>query len=205
MPRRPALGPAFAALCALTALTACQGSPEAGHPNTTSVSTSATPTPTPTAAPSTPTWTPEQEAAITAAEARYASARAAVDQAMAAPTKVNRTALEKAGNGGSWILAVLQDIINYQDYGWYQTGRTKVTNTRVTSVKLNAEQPEVLLVSCIDTSATVIRFQKSGKPVPLGPGNGHRHKFSSQMVYAPPAAGGTKVWWLIADKALGSC
>ncbi|MER7247982.1 hypothetical protein [Kribbella sp. NPDC000426] len=33
MPRRPALGPTTAVLCALTALTACQGSPEAGHPD----------------------------------------------------------------------------------------------------------------------------------------------------------------------------
>ncbi len=77
MTPRPALGTALAALCALTALTACQGSPEAGHPNTTPASPSATPTPT---APSTPTWTPEEEAAITAAKARYVAATAAVDR-----------------------------------------------------------------------------------------------------------------------------
>ena len=202
MPSRPALGRATAALCALLALTSCQGSPEAGHPNTTP--TSPPPTPTPTA-PSTPTWTPAEEAAITAAKARYVAARAAVDKTLSTPTKADRTALEKAGNGGAWMLTVLQDVVNYQDYGWYQTGQTKVTNTVVTSVKLNLEQPEVRLLSCVDSSAIVIRFQKDGKPVPLGPGNGRRHKVASQLVYAPPATGGTKMWWLMTDKASGTC
>ena len=103
------------------------------------------------------------------------------------------------------MLTVLQDVVNYQNYGWYQTGQTKVTNTVITSVKLNLEQPEVRLVSCVDSSAIVIRFQKDGKPVPLGPGNGRRHKVTSQFVYAPPAAGGKKMWWLIAEKASGTC
>ncbi|MEJ1110798.1 MULTISPECIES: hypothetical protein [unclassified Kribbella] len=202
MTRRPALGPATAALSALLALTACQASPEAGRPNTTPTSPTATPTPT---APSTPEWTPEQQAAITAAKARYTAARAAIDKAMLAPTKATRTDLEKAGNGGSWILTILQDILNFEDYGWYQTGNTKITNTMVTSVKLDLQQPEVRMVSCIDSSAVVIRFQKDGKPVPTGPGNGNRQKFSSQLVYAPPAPGGQKMWWLIADKAMGAC
>ncbi|MEU4295174.1 hypothetical protein AB0E63_43730 [Kribbella sp. NPDC026596] len=201
MTRRP-LTTAVVLLSALTALTGCNGSPEAGRPNTNP--TSPTPTPTPTA-PSTPAWTPEEEAAITAAKARYVAARAAVDKTLSTPTKADRTALEKAGNGGAWMLTVLQDVINYQDYGWYQTGQTKVTNTVVTSVKLNLEQPQVRLVSCVDSSAIVIRFQKDGKPVPLGPGNGRRHKVASQLVYAPPAAGGTKMWWLMTDKASGTC
>jgi hypothetical protein len=202
MTPRPALGTATAALCALLALTACQGSPKAGHPNTTPVTPTATQTPT---GPSTPAWSSEQQTAIKAAEAQYATARAAIDKAMAAPTKAERSDLEKAGNGGAWILTVLEDIINFEDYGWYQTGKTKITNTAVTSVKLDLPQPEVRLVNCVDSSAIVIRFQKTGKPVPMGPGNGNRRKFASQIVYAPPAAGGPKRWWLIADKALGAC
>jgi hypothetical protein len=118
---------------------------------------------------------------------------------------MNRPALEKAGNGGTWILAALEDLLNLQHDGWYQTGNVKVTNTVVTSVKLNLEQPEVRLASCLDSSAVVIRFQKDRKPVPLGPGNGRRHKFASRLVYAPPAAGGAKMWWLIEDKGLGPC
>jgi hypothetical protein len=204
MTPRPALGPAAAALCALLALTACQGSPEAGHPNTTPVSPTPTPTPTVTA-PSTPSWTPQEQAAITAAKARYVAARTAVDKAMSAPTKIDRSALERAGNGGTWILSALEGLLNLQHDGWYQTGNVKVTNTTVTSVKLNAAQPEVRLVSCLDSSAVVIRFQKDGKPVPLGPGNGRRHKFASRLVYAPPAAGGTKLWWLIAETGTGAC
>jgi hypothetical protein len=200
MPSRPALGRATAALCALLALTSCQGSPEAGHPNTTPISPTSTPT-----APSPPTWTPEEQKAITAAKTRYTVARAAVDKAMSDPSAVNRPALEKAGNGGTWIIAALENLLNLQHDGWFQTGNVKITNTVVSSIKLNLEQPEVRLVSCLDSSAVVIRFQKDRKPVPMGPGNGRRHKFASRLVYAPPAAGGTRMWWLIEDKGVGPC
>jgi hypothetical protein len=200
MTRRP-LATAVATLSALAALTACNSSPEAGRPNTTSP----TATPTPTATPSSPTWTPEQQAAIAAAKARYTVARAAVDKAMSTPTATNRPALEKAGNGGTWIIDALEDLINLQHDGWYLTGSTKVTNTVVSSVKLNLEQPEVRLVSCLDGSAIVVRLQKNHKPVPLGPGNSRRQKWASRLVYAPPAAGGTKMWWLIEDKGIGPC
>ncbi|TCC35048.1 hypothetical protein [Kribbella sindirgiensis] len=47
MPRRPALGPTTAALCALLALTACEGSPEAGRPNTSPTSPPASTASTP--------------------------------------------------------------------------------------------------------------------------------------------------------------
>jgi hypothetical protein len=200
MPSRPALGRATAALCALLALTSCQGSPEAGHPNTTPIS----PTPTPTA-PSTPTWTPEQEAAITAAKARYAAATAAVDRALVDPATLNRSALEKAGIGGEWIITVIDQARTMTRSGWYQTGSTKITKTAVTSVKVDGEQPEVNLSNCLDSSQQVIRFKKDGKPVPMGPGNGRRHQFASRLVYAPPAPGGQKMWFLISDKDTGTC
>ncbi|MGW7686075.1 hypothetical protein ACWGID_35360 [Kribbella sp. NPDC054772] len=203
MRRRP-LATAAATLSALTALTACNGSPEAGQPNTTPPTTSATPTPTPTA-PSTPTWTPEEQAAITAAKTQYSVARAAIDAALAAPTKADRNKLEKAGNGGEWITSVLEDVINFQNYGWYESGRTKVTTAQVSSVNLKLQQPEVRLTNCIDSSAIIIRFQKDGKPVPMGPGTSKRQKVSSRVVFAPPAAGGGKRWWLIAEKELGTC
>lgn len=202
MTRRPALGPATAALSALLALTACQASPEAGRPNTTPTSPTATPTPT---APSTPEWTPQQQAAITAATARYAAARAAVEKALLDPARLNRSTLEKAGNGGEWILAVIGDARFQARNGWYQTGTAKISATKATSVKLGAPQPEVQLTNCIDSSGVVTRFKKDGKPVPMGPGNGNRHTFSSRLVYAPPAQGAQKMWFLISEKATGEC
>jgi hypothetical protein len=199
MHRRSAL--ALATLTTLTALTACQGSPEAGRPNTAPPTPSVTPTPTPSA-PSTPT--PEQ-AAATAAKARYAAAQAAIDAAAATPTVNNRPALEKAGIGGTAVLDVVESLINLRADGWYQTGRVTIVSTAISSVKLNLQQPEVRLLSCLDSSSTVVRFQKNGKAVPLGPGNGNRHKFASRIVYAPAATGATKMWWLIENKAAGSC
>jgi hypothetical protein len=204
MPRRPAFLPATAAICALLALTACQGSPEAGRPDTTATSSSFTPTPAPTA-PSTPTWTPEELAAITAAKARYAAATAAVDQALTKPATFDRSALEKAGVGGAWIIDVIDQARAFTRSGWYQTGRTSITNTQVVSVKLDGAQPEVKLTNCLDTSKLVVRFEKNGKPVPMGPGNGDRHKFASRLVYAPPAPGGQKMWFLIEDQGAGQC
>lgn len=204
MPRRPAFAPATAALCALLALPACQGSPEAGHPSTSPISTTPTPSATRMASP-TPTWTHEEQTAISAAKRQYAVARAAVDAALAAPAKADRTKLEKAGNGGEWITTVLEDIINFQNYGWYETGRTKVTNIQVTSVNLKLQQPEVSLTSCIDSSAVVIRTQADGKPVPIGAGTSSRQKVSARIVYAPAVAGSAKRWWLVAEKELGPC
>ncbi|MFI5730965.1 hypothetical protein ACIA49_12650 [Kribbella sp. NPDC051587] len=200
MPRRPALGPATAALCALLALTACQSSPEAGHPNTAPPSVSPTPT-----APSTPAWTPEEQTAITAAKARYAAITAAVDLAYGRPAELSRPALEKAGAGSEFIISVIDGARTLARSGWYQTGSTRIASTQITSVKLDGEQPEVNLANCLDTSKLVLRFQKDGKPVPVGPGNGNRHKFTSRLVYAPPAPGGKKIWFLVTDKAAGQC
>ncbi|MFC5265682.1 hypothetical protein ACFPJ1_26530 [Kribbella qitaiheensis] len=200
MIRRPLL-PA-AALCATLALAACNNSPEAGRPDATPPSTPTTATPT---APTTPIYTAEEQAAIAAAKARYVAARAAVDNAFANPTNFNRAALVKAGVGGNWILAVTQDVSSLKSFGWYRAGRVKIPSTQVDSVKLDNSQPEVRLTNCIDTSAVVTRFRKDNKPVPMGPGNGKRHRFKSQLVYASPSTGGPRIWFLIEDKAAGAC
>ncbi|MEV5963720.1 hypothetical protein AB0L70_18270 [Kribbella sp. NPDC051952] len=200
MTRRPLT--TAAATLSLLLLTACTGSPEAGHPNTTPPPPTSTPTPT---APSTPTWTPEQQTAITAAKARYLTATAAVDQALANPAALNRASLEKAGVGGEWIITVIDQARSMTRSGWYQTGRTVVASTAVTSVNAGGAQPEVKLTNCLDSSKLVIRFKKDGKPVPTGPDNGRRHQFASRLVYAPPAPGGTKMWFLISDKDSGTC
>ncbi|RZU12534.1 hypothetical protein EV645_5806 [Kribbella rubisoli] len=205
MPRRAPLGPALVALCALTALTACNGSPEAGHPNTVPVPTSPSSSPAPSPTSSGPQWTAEEQTAITASKKQYSAARVAIDAALAAPAKADRVKLEGAGNGGTWINTVLEDIVNFQDYGWYETGSTKVLNTQVSAVNLKLQQPQVDLINCIDSSAVIIRSQQTGKPIPIGAGTSKRQKVSSRMVYAPAATGGVKRWWLITEKELGVC
>ncbi|TDW94581.1 hypothetical protein EV137_1898 [Kribbella pratensis] len=206
MPRRPALTTATAALCALTALTACQGSPEAGQPNTTPTTTSAASTPTPTPVnPSTPGWTPAEKAAIAAAKARYMSARAAIDVALNDPAAATDAKLLQAGTGGAWLVRVLTDVQFNLDRGWYQNGRLAVAILSVASVKLKAEQPEVRLNVCLDTSKVGLYYKKTHKPVPGIPANGNRHKIQAQVVYASLDGQSTKMWFLIDEKDLGSC
>jgi hypothetical protein len=207
MPRRPALATATAALCALTALTACQGSPEAGRPNTAPApSTSATSTPTPTAtSPSSPSWTPAEQAAITAAKARYIAARAAVNNAFKEPAKATTTSLEAAGNGGTWVIAVAGQLDFQVKNGWYQTGDARVSSLDVRSVNLKLEQPEVRLTSCIDSSQVVDRYQSNSKPIPVASNNGDRHRFESRLVYANSAATGRKLWFLVDEKTTTTC
>ncbi|MFI5708811.1 hypothetical protein [Kribbella sp. NPDC051620] len=73
-------------------------------------------------------------------------------------------------------------------------------------MKLKGEQPEVDLVSCLDSSEVVTRYQSNDKPVPAGPDDGDRHKVLARMVFAPPAGQTTKVWFLVEEKALaGKC
>ncbi|MEV6270735.1 hypothetical protein AB0L64_26475 [Kribbella sp. NPDC051936] len=204
MPRRPALASATAALCAVSALTACQGSPEAGQPNTTPTSSTTSPTPTPTA-PSTPTWTTEEQAAITAAKSRYLSARAAIDTALNNPPAASREKLLQAGTGGKWLVQVLTDVQFNLERGWYSDGRASVEGVSIASVKLKAEQPEVRLNACLDTSKISLRYQATRKPVPGIPANGNRHKVQAQVVYAPTVGQATKKWFLIDEKDLGSC
>jgi len=203
MPRRPALTTATAALCAVTALTACQGSPEAGQPNPTATTTTS-PAPTPTA-PSTPTWTTEEQAAITAAKSRYLSARTAIDTALNNPPAATREKLLQAGTGGKWLVQVLTDVQFNLDRGWYSDGKASLEGVSVASVKLKAEQPEVRLNACLDTSKISLRYKATRKPVPGIPANGNRHKVQAQIVYAPLVGQTAKKWFLIDEKDLGSC
>ncbi|MEU0089261.1 hypothetical protein [Kribbella sp. NPDC006257] len=190
-----------AALCATLTLTACTGSPQAAQPNTTPPPT----TPTTTAAPSTPTWTEEEQAAITAAKSRYAISRAAIDKALADPTKSSRAALEAAGLGDSWLLTAIEDVRSNREDGWYTSGTVNIVSLSPLSVNLDAQQPEVRLKSCIDSSQAVLRFQSNGKPVPLGPGNGKRHAFQAKVVQAPAAGKTTKMWFVVEEKTIGPC
>ncbi|TCM43442.1 hypothetical protein [Kribbella sp. VKM Ac-2568] len=198
MIRRPLL-PA-AALCATLALAACNNSPEAGRPDTTPTSTTATPTASPT-----PKYTAEEEAAITAAKSRYVAARGAIDIALSAPEKSKRADLENAGNGGNWLIGVVDDVEFQRKNGWYQAGKVQVTFAGVTSVTLLGQQPRVTLKVCVDASKTSTLFQKTKKPVPMGPSDGNRHLTESVLVYAPPTGKTTKMWFLIDEKATGSC
>jgi hypothetical protein len=205
MPRRPSLGRALVALCALTALTACNGSPEAGRPNTTPAPSSASKTPVPTStAPTSPAWTPEEQTAITAATARYVAARRATELALQNPAKADRTVLERTGNGGKWLADIIDDLTFYRDNGWYQAGSVKLSSPSVKSVRLGIPQPEVALTSCVDSSAVVVRYQTTKKPVPLGPDNGSRHLTQARMVLAP-GPDGQKAWYLIDESGDAKC
>ncbi|TDO69344.1 hypothetical protein EV651_101384 [Kribbella sp. VKM Ac-2571] len=203
MPRRPLLA-AVATLSTLTLLTACNGSPEAGRPNTTPTSTTPTPTPTPTA-PSTPAWTTEEQAAITAAKSRYVAARAAIDTALNNPPAASREKLLQAGTGGKWLVEVLTNVQFNLDRGWYADGKASVEGVSVASVTLRAEQPEVRLNACLDSSKISLRYQATRKPVPVGPGSGKRHKVQAQVVYTALTGQSKKMWFLIDETDLGSC
>ncbi|GAB2661865.1 hypothetical protein [Kribbella swartbergensis] len=202
MTRRPALGPAAAALCALLALPACHPSPEAGHPNTTPTSSIETP---PQTASSTPAWNAEEQAAVTAAKARYVAARAAIDKALNDPTKSSRAPLEAAGLGGSWIIAAIDDVRSLRQNGWYRSGSVQIRSLDAQAVNLGVAQPEVMLKSCIDSSATKLHFQKDDKIVPVGPGTGRRNAFTAKVVYAARTGTSTKMWFVIEEKAIGAC
>lgn len=201
MTRRP-LTAAVATLSTLISLTACTGSPEAGHPNTTP--TSPTPTPTPTA-PSTPQWTPQEQAAITAAKARYSAARTAAGTALHDPRTANRERLEAVGNGGTWLASILERIVYLSDRGLYQTGAAKIISASPVSVDLTAEQPTVMLKTCIDGTGVQMRYRATGKPVPVVTTvGGGRSGVSARLVYAPGNAG-TRMWFLVEEKSAASC
>jgi hypothetical protein len=201
MPRRPALTTATAALCAATALTACQGSPEAGHPNTTPTTTSPTTSPTPTAP---PTITPEQ-AAITAAKARFVAASAAADTALNNPPAATEAKLLQAGVGGDWLVQVWGSVGFNKERGWYQDGRAKVESMTVASVKVEGEQPEVSLHVCLDASKISLRYLATRKPVPVGPGSDGRSKVLAKLVFAPPLGQSKKMWFLVDQQDAGTC
>ncbi len=204
MPRRPALVTATAALCALTALTACQGSPEAGQPNTTPTTTSPTTSPTPTA-PSTPSQTTAEQAAITAAKARYVTASVATDTALNNPPAATEAKLLQAGVGGNWLVQVWGSVGFNQERGWYQDGKVKIESISVVSVKTTGEQPEVYLSVCQDASKVSLRYLETRKPVPVGPGTDGRSKVKAKLVFAPPIGQSKKMWFLVDQQDAGTC
>jgi hypothetical protein len=196
MTHRPLL--AAAALCATLTLAACNGSPKAGQPNTTPVSPVTT-------ASTTPSQSDEEDKAIAAAKSRYMIARGAVATALRAPDKATRAALENAGNGGDWIIAVIGRLTFQKENGWYQSGTVKYLSTDLQSVNLTAEQPEVRLINCIDSSGLVDRYKSNGKPVPHESSDGDRHKFQSKLVFAPASGTSKKMWFLVEEKVTGPC
>jgi hypothetical protein len=203
MIRRPLVGAAV--LCGALLLAACNGSPEAGRVTPAPTTSSPTTTPTVGTPTTTPAWTEEELTAIAGAKARYVAARVAVDKAMQDPRKSTRAALEKAGNGGSWIIAILDGVNFKRNNGWYQAGTVQIASTTVDSVSLGGEQPEVRLTVCVDSSRVSTRYQVNGKPVPMGPSDGNRHKAHARIVFAPPANQTAKMWFLIEEKASGTC
>lgn len=204
MPRRPALATATAALCALAALTACQGSPEAGRPNTTPTTASPTTSPT-SSAPSTPTRPTAEQAAITAAKARYVAASVASDTALNNPPAATEAKLLQAGVGGNWLVQVLGSLQFNQDRGWYQDGKVKIESMSVLSVKTTGEQPEVYLSVCQDASKVSLRYLATRKPVPVGPGTDGRSKVKAKLVFAPPVGQTKKMWFLVDQQDAGTC
>jgi hypothetical protein len=121
------------------------------------------------------------------------------------PRKSTRAALVKAGNGGTWLISVLGELDFQRNNGWYQAGDVQIASAAVDSVKLSGEQPEVRLNTCIDSSKVSTRYQSSGKPVPMGPNDGTRHRAQVRLVFAPPTDKSAKMWFLIEEKAMGRC
>ncbi|MGW5191275.1 hypothetical protein ACWEOO_18650 [Kribbella sp. NPDC004138] len=203
MPRRPILA-AVATLSTLSLLTACNGSPEAGRPNTAPTSPAATPAATPTA-PSTPPKPSEEQAAITAAKARYVAAWVAIDAALNNPPAASRDKLLQAGTGGNWLIQVWGNVGFNRKRGWYQDGKVKVESMTVTSVKTKGEQPEVNLSACLNSTKVTLRYLATHKPVPLGPGTSGRSKVQAKLVFAPPDGETKKMWFLIDQQDTGEC
>lgn len=144
MHRRPALG-STAALCALLALTACQGSPEAGHPNTT-----------PTSSPSsTATTTPvdESKAAGDAAVAAYRHYIAVINAMTASggtvvkdlPTVASGVELAVSQNQAETYRGEKIKTIGTVEILWAKAVKTGPTASHVTTASVQA---------CYDTSKT---------------------------------------------------
>jgi hypothetical protein len=128
-----------------------------------------------------------------------------VNNALKSPTTATRAQLVAAGNGGTWLAAILEEIDFQLDNGWFQVGDSQIASASVRSVKLAATQPEVLLVTCIDSTSVSYKFQKTGKPVPIAGDDGDRHKVQAQLVLVPTSGESRKDWTLMVEKDLGKC
>ncbi|MGW7682042.1 hypothetical protein ACWGID_14960 [Kribbella sp. NPDC054772] len=156
MPRRPALGPTTAALCALLALTACQGSPEAGQPNTAPASS-----PSPSSA--TPTNSPEAQAA--AAQAGY-RAYIAAKVATAASGGTNVAGLSKVATG-VMLKTELNQAATYKGRRWHAVGNIEVIWTKplkLGTAGSGGQIAEITVQACVDASK-VTAVDAQGKSV----------------------------------------
>jgi hypothetical protein len=178
-------------------------SPEAGRPDTSPPPS--TPTPSSPGTPSTPQWTEEEQQAISAAQARYLSARTAINQAFQDPRTATRDNLLKAGNGDPWLISVVGDLKFLKDQGWYQKGNVTVDSVVAQSVKLGGERPEVRLTSCIDSSKTTIIIRRTGKPVTSAGDDGKRKKTQAKLVFAPTSTSQSKAWYLVEEEGATNC
>ncbi|MFF1820269.1 hypothetical protein ACFVWG_23395 [Kribbella sp. NPDC058245] len=121
------------------------------------------------------------------------------------PEDADRKRLEAAGNGGAWLTSILEYIVYLRDRQLYQGGEAKIESAEPTSVDLTAEQPVVVLKTCVDGSGGQMRYRKTDKPVPVATtAGGTRHTINARLVYAPSAAG-PKMWFLVEEKTVGSC
>ena len=188
----------------LSLLSACGGSPEAGRPDTVPTSSSATPTAAP-AHPSSQGWSAEQQAAVTAATARYVIALAAVDKALREPRVSSRGALEAAGLSDKRILDAIGDVRTLRDSGWYRVGGAQIRSVAVTAIELGGAQPDVRLRACVDLSTAVLHFQKDHKVVPVAASSSKRVIFSAELRYTARPSSLAKMWFLIDEKAVGTC
>ncbi|HEY3562054.1 MAG TPA: hypothetical protein VGL05_31520 [Kribbella sp.] len=160
MPRRPALGTTLAALCAFMALTACQGSPEAGQPNATPAAspTSATPS-------SSPTPTDSTEAQAAAAQAGY-RAYIAAKVATAASGGTNVAGLSKVATG-VMLSTELNQAATYKSRRWHAVGEIEVIWTKALKVGAagaNGQITEITVQACVDASK-VTAVDAQGKNV----------------------------------------
>ncbi|MFD3399673.1 hypothetical protein ACFWUU_03300 [Kribbella sp. NPDC058693] len=133
------------------------------------------------------------------------AAWAAIDAALNNPPAATREKLLQAGTGGNWLIQILGSVQFNQERGWYQEGRVRVESMSVASVKLKAQQPEVRLTACLDSSRTSLHYLATRKPVPVGPGNSGRSKVQAQLVFAPPNGQSEKIWFLVEQKDAGTC
>ncbi|WP_329002949.1 hypothetical protein OHA18_07040 [Kribbella sp. NBC_00709] len=146
MQHRPALGTTAAALSALLALTACQASPEAGHPNTTPTSP-----PSSTAAASTPV--DESKAAGDAAVAAYRRYIAVINAMTASggtvvkdlPTVASGVELAVSQNQAETYRGEKIRTIGTVEILWAKAVKTGPATSQVTTASVQA---------CYDTSKT---------------------------------------------------
>ncbi|NIK56864.1 hypothetical protein [Kribbella shirazensis] len=145
MPRRPAFGTTTAALCALLALTACEGSPEVGQPNTAPVS------PPSSAASTANTPVDESKAAGDAAVAAYRRYIAVINAMTASggiavqdlPKVASGVELAKSQNQAETYRVEKIKTIGGVEVLWAKAVKTGPTGARITTASVQA---------CYDTS-----------------------------------------------------